>query len=160
MKVAFVRNSNRSHSPTALDLPKSTASVASELMFECLKNGDEDNHNYDVNEELQISEKKSALEQEVSKYKLILQSDEFKNNKFSSKQFWINQSNKLPNLANLALILLNIQCSSSCIERFFSICGVVCKKHSSNQNDDLVITRCLLKSNIKLLDELNQYSAN
>ncbi len=144
-----------------MDLPAGTPpSVVSELMFNCLTNGDEDNHNYDVNEELMISRKKSALDEEVSKYKLILQSDEFKTSKFRSKQFWINHANKLPNLAKLAVILLNIQCSSSCIERFFSICGVVCKKHSSNQNDDLVITRYLLKSNIKLLDELSSISAN
>ena len=44
--------------------------------------------------------------------------------------------------------------SGAFIERYFSICGFVCTKRSASMNDDLIIMRCLLKSNIKLLSEL------
>ena len=59
-------------------------------------------------------------------------------------------------LANLAFILLNIPSSSHFIERFFSICGVVCGKRSLSMKDDLIIDRSILKSNLHLLNELSE----
>ena len=48
-----------------------------------------------------------------------------------------------------AIILLNIQ-SSAFIERFFSICGVVCTRRATNMKADLIIKRSMLKSNIDI----------
>ena len=76
----------------------------------------------------------------------------------STKGFWLENRNKFPNLAKLANILLNIPSSSAFIERFFSICGVVCKQRSMAMTDLLIITRALLKTNIHLLKEINETS--
>jgi hypothetical protein len=46
------------------------------------------------------------------------------------------------------------------IERYFSICGIICKKRSMAMNDDLIVMRSLLKSNMELLKELNSINEN
>jgi hypothetical protein len=44
----------------------------------------------------------------------------------------------MPKIYKLALILLNIPCSSALVERFFSICGLICKNRSFNMRADLI----------------------
>jgi hypothetical protein len=51
---------------------------------------------------------------------------------------------------------MNINSSSSFIERYFSICGFVQDKRRMNISIDLFQSRCLLRANIKILNELNQ----
>ena len=70
--------------------------------------------------------------------------------------FWSKYKTQMPRLSRLALVLLNINVSSAFIERFFSICGIICKKQSGNMSDDMIITRSILKTNIEILKELNQ----
>ncbi len=74
----------------------------------------------------------------------------------SSKNFWLEQSENFPYLSKLALILSNINSSSAFIERYFSICGFVQDKRKMNITQELFITRCLLRSNIKILNELEE----
>jgi hypothetical protein len=50
--------------------------------------------------------------------------------------------------------LNNISASSASIERFFSVCGFVSRQPALNMRDDLLINRCLLKSNLEILKEL------
>ena len=72
----------------------------------------------------------------------------------SSRQFWIENSTKMPILADLALLLLNIPSSSAFIERFFSICGAICNKRSGNYSDEMIILRSVLKANMNTLQNM------
>jgi len=73
----------------------------------------------------------------------------------STAAFWRTNGHKFPFLRRLALILYNVPSSSAFIERFYSICGHVCKTKSGNYNLDTIIQRSMLKANIQLLEELN-----
>ena len=84
-----------------------------------------------------------------NKSKLIYETD-------SSKIFWLDRIDVFPYLSKLALILSNINSSSAFIERFFSICGFVEDKRQMNITQDLFTTRCLLRANIKILNELEE----
>ena len=81
-------------------------------------------------------------------------------NPISTKLFWQKNALQLPNLYEIALVLLNVQASSAFIERFFSICGVVCSRRATNMKPDLIIKRSMLKSNIHILNHLNSFSKN
>ncbi len=94
-------------------------------------------------------ELKILIESEVSKFRDLLKTDAFKN--MSTKNFWIEYGRILPNLKKVAIILLNVQASSSPIERFFSVAGVVCKNRATNMKDDLIQQRSFLKVNIHFM---------
>jgi hypothetical protein len=70
----------------------------------------------------------------------------------STKQFWFELKNKLPDLYLLSLRLLNIPFSSSSNEAFFSVSGLV-NSISAQMDEDLLINRALLKVNINLIDD-------
>jgi hypothetical protein len=70
--------------------------------------------------------------------------------------FWKAHRVHLPHLFKLAIILLNIKSSSAFIERYFSISGIVCDKRRLNMKDDLIIMRSMMKTNMKILSELNE----
>ena len=55
---------------------------------------------------------------------------------------------------SVAKILLNRNSSSAFIERFFSICGFIQDKRRAKTSIDLFKKRCLLRANIKILNEL------
>lgn len=71
-----------------------------------------------------------------------------------NSKFWLKNESKFPLLFRLALILYNIPASSAFIERFYSLCGNVCKNRSGNMSAETIIARTLLKANIGILDEL------
>jgi hypothetical protein len=73
-------------------------------------------------------------------------------------EFWLSNANKYLILFQLAVIMLNINSSSACIERYFSICGFNSRKDSGNTHDDLFISRCMLRANVQTLIELNNIS--
>ena len=62
----------------------------------------------------------------------------------------------MPNLFKLTVILLNIKSSSAFIERYFSISGIICDKRRLSMKDDLIIMRSMMKTNMKILTELNE----
>lgn len=112
---------------------------------------------FDITDEIELIKTKKEFEAEVKLFCSIITSDKFKNaSELSTKAFWIENRAQLPNMAKLANILLNIPASSAFVERFFSICGVVCKARSMSMTDELIIMRVLLKTNIHLLKELNE----
>ena len=76
--------------------------------------------------------------------------------KISTEDFWNSNSKQLPHLSKIALILLNIPSSSAYIERHFSLSGAICSQRRGNMSADLIITRSMLKANIKLINTLNQ----
>lgn len=96
------------------------------------------------------------LDNEIANYSRILSQTEYLKTCRSSTQFWIKNSNSMPKLSSLALLLLNIPASSAHVERFFSICGAVCKQSSLGMKDDLIILRSMLKANLDLLNEMNE----
>ena len=93
--------------------------------------------------------------EEIDKLRKILLENKYQI-KESNTQFWRNHERLLPELYKLATILLNIQSSSAFVERFFSICGIICKKRASNMKNELIIMRSMMKANFHLLNELNE----
>jgi hypothetical protein len=71
-------------------------------------------------------------------------------------RFGNNNEKNMPKLFELQIILLNISSTSSFIERFYSISGIVCEIRRCNMNDDLVTMRSMMKANMKLLTNLNK----
>lgn len=69
----------------------------------------------------------------------------------------MEKKTNFPNLFKLYVRFSSIPASSAFIERFFSICGVVCKQRAGNSSDDLLITRSFLKCNIEILNEMNNF---
>jgi len=61
-------------------------------------------------------------------------SNDYKNIKSitSTRRFWLTNAEKYRKLTKLAEILLHINSSSTCIERYFSICGFCSKKKKGN----------------------------
>ena len=76
------------------------------------------------------------------------------NKTLTKNEFWLENKNNFPNILNLCLHLTNIPASLAYTERFFSICGVVCKQRSGNSSEDLLITRAFLKCNIDVLKKI------
>lgn len=70
----------------------------------------------------------------------------------STRSFWLKKANLYPNLTKAAQIVYNIPSSSAFIERFFSICGITCRKNAGNIGASMIINRSMLKANINLLD--------
>ena len=94
------------------------------------------------------------LEHETVKYIKLVDCESFKCS--STHTFWKENIKEFPLLSELALILLNIPASSAFIERFYSICGNVCKPRAGNMTPKLIIERSFLKSNIHILDSLSR----
>jgi hypothetical protein len=69
----------------------------------------------------------------------------------STKKFWLEYKNRLPNLFLLALRFSCIPPASSSIESFFSISGFV-DCNGTQMSDELLINRSLLKANIKFFE--------
>ena len=72
----------------------------------------------------------------------------------STTDFWNDNKKQFPKISELAKILLNINSSSAFIERFFCICGFIQDKRKGNITIDFFKLKCLLRANIKLLNEL------
>ena len=121
------------------------------------------------NEEL-IKEKEANLryqtvQLEVDKLGKILLENKYQI-KESNSQFWINHERLLPEFYKLATILLNIQSSSAFVERYLSICGIICLEYAKLINYNKIhdasklsfiewIKRTMLKFKIKYNFELN-----
>jgi len=75
--------------------------------------------------------------------------------KKTSKNFWNDNKKKLPNLFKVAQFGFSVPASSAFIERFFSVCGVVCKKRCGNMSDDFIVKRSFLKCHMDILNELS-----
>ena len=51
---------------------------------------------------------------------------------------------------------MGIPSSSAAVERFFSICGSVCKKRASNINVELFKAKFILRGNFELVEKLEE----
>ena len=90
------------------------------------------------------------IDKEVTEFSLILSQTNF--SKISTRQFWSKYKLSMPNLYKLFLYVLTISASSAIIERYFSICGVVCKQRASNISKETIIMRSMLKVNMAHLE--------
>ena len=70
----------------------------------------------------------------------------------------MNNKEKLPHLKDLAEILLNIPSSAAFIERYYSLCGNICKTKSGNMcmGKKQIMKRSLLKANIAIIKKLSE----
>ena len=119
----------------------------------------------DIIDQIQINDEIELLQMEKNKIEFLKEIGLFVNLKDkqlisrytprSTASFWRTNGEKFPILRRIAVILYNIPSSSAFIERFYSICGNVCKVRSGNINSDTIIYRSMLKANIHLLDELS-----
>ena len=97
------------------------------------------------------------LDHEKLMYVKYIESIEFKNNPPShTHKYWYRKYLESPLIADLAGIFLNIPASSAFIERYYSICGNVCKARAGNMTPKIIEARSFLKSNIKILDNLSK----
>ena len=64
---------------------------------------------------------RESVELEINALRLKVKDQMFIENPISTKLFWQKNALQLPNLYEIALVLLNVQASSAFIERFFSI---------------------------------------
>jgi len=55
-------------------------------------------------------------------------------------------------------IISNLE--SAYVERFYSICGNICKNKSGNMSADTIITRSMLKANMAILNKLSVTQLN
>ena len=60
-----------------------------------------------------------------------------------------------PHLCTLFLILNSISASSAYIERFFSICGIICTQRNQNSKEDLFLARAMLSSNFEIVKKIS-----
>jgi hypothetical protein len=98
---------------------------------------------------------RESIQIEINAFRVKIKNELSNANSTTTKLFWQNNALEFSSLKEIAIILLNIQSSSAFIERFFSICGVVCTRRATNMEADLIIKRSMLKSNIDILDHLN-----
>ncbi len=154
-EYSIVTQEKKAQSENTPAPPKSAKTTSHEGIFSLIFEKDTEKPDFEVDIETLIHLKIKRVKDEICNYSLIISNPEFKNKEYSTKQFWTKNFNEFPNLNQLAKVLLGIQSSSAFIERFFSICGIVCKKRSANMSDDQIILRSFLKSNMKLLNEMN-----
>ena len=116
----------------------------------------DDRENAEDSLEIQLENFNHELFLEVERFRKTISEDNFKFVKEvnSTKSFWLKSNINFPYLSKMVLILMNICCSSAFIERYFSICGFIQNKRSSNITVELFIKRCFLRANIKILNEL------
>ena len=108
---------------------------------------------YDENVEIRTClTEKSQIEEEKEIFLATL--EDASELTLTTNAFWLKYRKRLPNLFKIAMQLLSIPSSSAFIERFFSICGVICKKRCGNMSDATIISRSFLKTNLRLLDKL------
>jgi hypothetical protein len=74
---------------------------------------------------------RESVELEINALRLKVKDQIFIENPISTKLFRQKNALQLPNLYEIALVLLDVQAFSAFIERFFSICGVVCSRRAT-----------------------------
>ena len=129
--------------------PVSAKSDASDYFFGSFSN---EKQNKILNQE---NLQRESIQIEINAFRVKIKNELSNANSSTTKLFWQNNALEFSSLKEIAIILLNIQSSSAFIERFFSICGVVCTRRATNIKADLIIKRSMLKSNIDILDHLN-----
>ena len=109
--------------------------------------------NDDYHSETEINQETISLELEKERIDFLNLIENANFNEKSTSNFWLKNKSKMPYLAKLATILINIPSSSAFIERFYSLTGNVCQVRAGNMNTSTIVKRCMLKTNIQILTE-------
>jgi len=142
------------------DQPK-TPDSATSVNENCFYYGIDEDQIHEESNDGYLLKFKRDIEREVNLFLDNFNNDEtIASHLKSTKDFWTKNRLALPILYACTCKIVSIPASSAYIERFFSICGVVCKNRAMNMNDELIICKCMLKANMKLLDELNRCPTN
>ena len=155
MSTCYLRFFNYEGKTDNPETPRTPVSAKSNTSDDFIRNffaDDEKNEQHCL--EIQENLQKKKIENEINDLRKTLLEEMFIKDSTSTVQFWRKYNFKFPHMSKLALLLSTIQSSSAFIERFFSVCGVVCKPRASNMKDDLIISRSILKANIKILDSI------
>ena len=116
--------------------PVSAKSDSSDYFFGSFSDEKQDNI---LNQE---NLQRESIQIEINAFRVKIKNELSNANSTTTKLFWQNNALEFPSLKEIAIILINIQSSSAFIERFFSICGVVCTRRATNMKADLIIKRC------------------
>ena len=100
-----------------------------------------------------IIEKK--IQSEIDSFSDFLTNKDLVENTQSDKIYWKKNKEKFPYLFTLATNYLAISASSAYIERFFSICGIICNNRRNRMKDDLIINRGLLAANMQTIQYMH-----
>jgi hypothetical protein len=154
----LVQEASTTDELTQSETPNTAKSTNSEFVFETFYQmvGDKDEDRFLFNSQVELLKRRNELDAEIKLFTSKLLDPRIRNGGCSSKEFWIENFDILPNLSKLYIALSTIPGSSSFIERFFSLCGIVCSKRNLRMKEDLIEVKCLLKSNMHLLNELNK----
>ena len=145
-----VENLDEENEPTQTQ--HSTTSCDNLNYFKCSQASNGNNQS----DEAKLFEINKSLDSEISIFSDIL-GNQLKLKKIKkTSEFWKENKTLMPNLFELQIILLNLPATSSFIERFFSISGIVCDVRRLNMTDDLVIKRSMMKANMNILRDLNK----
>lgn len=102
----------------------------------------------------------SQLREEISKFRSMITNIALIKTVNSTRRFWNSYGVEMPILRKLFQICLSIPSSSSFIERFFSICGLVCNQRNGRSDVELIRCRSLMRANVKILQEMRYMSVN
>ncbi len=151
----LIKNKEQSitKTPKSPNTPLSANSDSSEFCYDGIFEDDTNNfHQQQIQTE---TIRRESFEIEVNAFRIKMKNEMFVDKPMSTKLFWLKNALQFPMLYKLAIVLLNIQSSSAFIERFFSICGVVCTRRATNMKADLLIKRSMMKTNMHILTHLN-----
>ncbi len=115
--------------------------------------GDENINNFEA--ESEQADFDASIEAEIEKFKNYVYDPNFVKSNDCNSTFWRKNTRKFPYLSKLCVILSAISSSSAFIERHFSVCGVISDKFP-NIDDELFEMRCTMKTNLHLLNQMNQ----
>ena len=102
-----------------------------------------------------VFKKEQEINSEIIKFTDLITAENFKRTLLSSNEFWKDKKRDFPHLCTLFLILNSIGASSAYIERFFSICGIICTQRNQNSKEDLFQARAMLSSNFKIVKKIS-----
>jgi hypothetical protein len=115
--------------------------------------------NYSISTEIFLTSEQTVTAKEITNFRTRINTMiATKNFPKSSGLFWKTESNLYPRFFQLYLILANVVASSAFIERFFSLCRIVCNQKAGNSDDELIIWRSMLKANMATLNSISSKS--
>ena len=94
------------------------------------------------------------LQEEKLLFITAIRKEEYKNK--TTVDFWLTYSSKFKHLGSLALCLCNISAAAALIERKFSQASCICTQRRGNMSCDQIKKRVMLKTNMPLLEDLNE----
>lgn len=75
---------------------------------------------------------------------------------YDNRMFFAQIRTEYTRFLKFARRLLNINSSSACIERFFSLCRIIFKSKSTNMKAPTTIPGSLLTENLEILEQLDK----